>query len=483
MKKAFTIFLKVIAGIFALFLLVVLLLQVSFVQNKVKDFAVTYLEGKIKTKVAIGSIAIGLPKKVILEDFYFQDQSKDTLVAGKSLTVDIDLFQLVSSKIQINSILVNDAVANIKVNKEGGFNFDYIIKAFATEDQPKTDSGSPEISIKKIALDKIRFKYQDEVSKSDIALVIQHFDTKIDRFDLDNLAFDVPEINLKGFKLALSQGLAETVQKVAEDVKAKADSAVLQLKLDKIKLDDIAITYQSAVAEMEATIALQHLDTQVETVDLKKQLVVVNEINLDKTTASIKVLKARVQTKGPAVDSTAKESTLPWNFKINEIGIKALAFAFDNENEVKIPKGIDYNHLAIRDLNLKGQSMIANNNAYTGTVKSLAFDEKSGFTISEFRTDFRYSDKGTALQKLYLKTPQTTLEKSIIATYPSIASLSDHVENLVVDVNLVNSKLGFKDVLLLVPTLVSNDIFKNYPNAILDFNAVLKGREIGRAHV
>ncbi|AWG22440.1 hypothetical protein FFWV33_13355 [Flavobacterium faecale] len=477
MKKAFTIFLKVIAGIVALFLLLVLLLQVSFVQNKVKDYAVSYLEGKIKTKVAIGSIEIGLPKKVILNDFYFEEQSKDTLVAGKSLKVDIDLFQLINSKVQINSIALDDAVANIKVNKVGVFNFDYIIKAFATPDQPKTEeSSSTAISIKNISLDKVRFNYQDEVSKNNVSLGIQHFDTKIDQFDLDNLAFDVPEINLKGFKLNLSQDIAEAVQKVAEDVKAKADTKFLQLKLSKINLDDIVVSYQSAVAKMNANIALEHLDTQLESIDLQKQHIVVNEINLSKTTGSVALLKSLVEAKKSSSETAATETSLPWNFEIKKIGIQAVTFAFDNENEVKIVKGMDYNHLAIKDLNFVGESIVANNNAYTGTISSLQFVEKSGFSIQELRTAFAYSDKGASLQKLYLKTPQTTLEKSIIATYPSIASLSEHVENLVVDVNLINSTLGFKDVLLLVPSLISNDVFKNYPNAILAFNAVLKGR-------
>ena len=40
----------------AIFLLLVLALQIPFVQNFAKDKAVVYLEGKIKTKVKVGSI-------------------------------------------------------------------------------------------------------------------------------------------------------------------------------------------------------------------------------------------------------------------------------------------------------------------------------------------------------------------------------------------------------------------------------------------
>ena len=72
LKKAAKIFLRIILFLIAFFLLIVIALQISFVQNFVKDKAVTYLENKIKTKIEIGSIEIGLPKKIILNDFYFE---------------------------------------------------------------------------------------------------------------------------------------------------------------------------------------------------------------------------------------------------------------------------------------------------------------------------------------------------------------------------------------------------------------------------
>ena len=63
-------------SIILLFLILVIALQVPSVQNFAKNKAVTYLEGKIKTKVKINRIEIGLPKKVILEGVYFEDQKR-----------------------------------------------------------------------------------------------------------------------------------------------------------------------------------------------------------------------------------------------------------------------------------------------------------------------------------------------------------------------------------------------------------------------
>ncbi|WP_366183732.1 translocation/assembly module TamB domain-containing protein [Flavobacterium ovatum] len=472
LNKAFKIILKIGIGLVTLFLLIVLALQIPYVQNKVKDAAVSYLESKIKTKVAVGSIEIGLPKKVILNDFYFEDQSKDTLLAGKSLNIDIDLFQLFNNKVQVNSIELEKIVANIKISKDSVYNFDYITKAFETPDQTKKEGESMAISIKKINLNTIKFRYNDAVSNTELALYVNHFDTKIDNFDLKKLAFDVPDINLDGFKLDLNQDLVATTEKVVKDIKDKADSIVLKLNLENIQLDNIDIRYINAITNIGTKIEVLHLSTKVKTIDLEKQIIALESIELKSSKGQLTLSKSSEKVN----DSTSSSSSLPWKIDINSVSIADFNFTFDNNNASSIQKGLDYNHMKLNDLYLEGKAITISDNKYKGTINSFKFKDKSGFQLDELRTDFVYTTKGASLKKLFLKTPQTTLQQSIVTTYPSIASLNDYLENLTIDANLKNSKLSFRDVLFLVPTLHSIDVFKNYPNAIVNFNAVVKGK-------
>ena len=123
----------IIASIIFLVLLIVILIQVPAVQNFAKDKAVTFLQGKIHTKVKIGHISLGLPKLIILDDVYFEDQKKDTLIAGEKLKVDVSLFKLLDHKLEINEINLQGITTNISRGADSAFNFDYIIKAFAGE--------------------------------------------------------------------------------------------------------------------------------------------------------------------------------------------------------------------------------------------------------------------------------------------------------------------------------------------------------------
>lgn len=121
----------IVASILFLILLIVILIQVPSVQNFVKNKAVTFIQGKIHTKVKIGHISIGFPKMLVLEDVYFEDQKKDTLIAGDKLKVDIDMFGLLHHKVQVNEIDLDGITTNIKRGPDSVFNFQYILTAFA----------------------------------------------------------------------------------------------------------------------------------------------------------------------------------------------------------------------------------------------------------------------------------------------------------------------------------------------------------------
>lgn len=474
MKKGFKIVFRIVVVILALFLLLVLALQIPYVQNIVKDKAVNYLENKINTKVEIGSIEIGLPKKVILNNFYFEDQSNDTLLSGKSLKIDINLFQLFNNKLQINSIDLNTVTANISVNKDSVFNFDYIIKAFESPDKPKKDEKGMEIFVKKINLDKINFSYKDAVAKNNVKVKIQHFDTRINAFDLENLSFHVPEINLNGLKLNLNQDLVEATKKVAKKIEKEAESNYLKLKLKDILLENIDVTYKDAVSNIDTKIKFENLKTDVKTIDLEKQIIELTSIELNKTNGQLTLVKSTTIKK--TTESSNKSAGLPWKINIEDVLINDFNFAFDNNNKIQIQKGIDYNHLKVSDLTFKGKSIVLNENDYSGIIDSFLFNEKSGFQLDQLTTKFHYSSKNASLENLYLKTPQTILQDNILVTYPSIESLSENIENLTIDASLKDSKVGFKDILWIVPQLESNDIFKKNPNAIVNFNAVVKGK-------
>ncbi|WP_347050689.1 translocation/assembly module TamB domain-containing protein [Flavobacterium olei] len=477
-KKTLRILLWCVGSVVALLLLIIILIQVPSVQNFVKDKAITYLHNKIKTKVSLDRIAIKFPKDVVLEGFYFEDQKKDTLLAGKRLEVDVDLFKLISSELEINSVSLENVKANISRNKDGVFNFDYIIKAFESK-EPKVedpDSKPFKISVVKVNLDHVKFNFKDDYSKNDIRVNLTHFDTKFKKFDLDKMDFNIPTINLDGLKLVLNQDVVERIAQVSvETVDTISKRKDFKLKLGKIALSKIDILYDNKDSGLDSGIRLGNLNLAVNEIDLTKQL-------LDFDTFEVKNLKGNLrlgakdkQIQAPSLDSTAIKQS-GWKVKLNEVDLQDIAFKFDDMQSKPVAKGIDYKHLDLNKFNFKAEELYYGNDTISGKIQKLTVNDKSGLQIQSLKTDLFYGPKNASLDNLYLKTPQTLVQDKIKASYQSLESLQKDLGNLTVDANLKQSKIGFKDILLFVPDLQKQNPFKSNPNAILLVDTRVNGK-------
>ncbi len=474
-RKGLKILAWTVGSVIGLFLLLVIALQIPFVQNFAKDKAVAYLEGKIKTKVSLESIEIGLPKKVILHGFYFESQQKDTLLAGEKLAIDISLFKLLDNEVEINSVDLRNITANISRTKDSVFNFDYIIKAFDSG-KPKDPKAEPmKISLGKINLDRIRLRYNDAVTKNDIKVKIDHFDTKFKEFDLDKLAFDVPKIKLDGLKLTLDQGLVEQIAKtsvkVADTVSKRPD---FKLKLGEIELSRIDVGYDNEGSKLNTGIKLGKLLLDFDAFDMNRQLISLNNFELKDVKGNLALRKADKNIQAPDIDTTAIRQT-GWNLKLKKADIADVDFKFDDLNAAPVKKGIDYKHLDIKDFNLKGDNLAYSASAISGNIAAFTVKDKSGLNLQSLHTNFVYNEKGASLKNLYVKTPQTLLKDEINVHYPSLESIKKNPGNISFEASISESRIDFKDILIFVPGLEKTNPFRDNPGAILRINSRISG--------
>lgn len=454
------------------FLILVVLLQVPAVQNFVKDKAVSYLEEKIQTKVAIDRIEIGLPKNVIVEGIYFQDQQKDTLLYGEKVLVNISLFKLISSKVQIENIELTGIVANINRNAEGEFNFDYIIQAFASE-EPKPESEPTEISLDKINLNNIRFTFDDAVSQNDFKLKLGHFNTRIKTFDLEKLNFEVPKIKVDQLSIQLEQGIAQVLQNTEEVVEEAKNEPNLNLKIGEVDLGKIDIRFESQSNQLKTGLAFQKLVVNFNEIDLQKQFIDIASIDLKQTNGNLVLGKIKEQVTKEASTETASNN---WKFKLDKILVEKLDFQFDDENSAPIASGIDYKHLHLQNLNLDASQLSYTTENMAANINSFQMKDKSGLEIQNFSTDFKMTPTGISLEKLVIKTPQTEIKNKLVLGFPSLESIGENPGEIAINAKLLQTKIAFQDVLLFAPQLAQDNPFKSNPNAILLLNTELSGK-------
>src|SRR5690606_10578259 len=200
----------IIGSIIGLVLLVFVLIRIPAVQQYVVHKVTSYLEDKIKTPVRIARVSLDLPKMLVLEGVYFEDQSRDTLLAGEKLRVNISMLKLLSNTVEISQIDLQGITAKInRTLPDSAFNFDYIIRAFVGEQQETAppDSSSPmKFDIDKVNLDRIRFLYRDDVIGMAAEVNLGKLTTRIETFDLErNMRFGIPQITIDGLQGSVRQ--------------------------------------------------------------------------------------------------------------------------------------------------------------------------------------------------------------------------------------------------------------------------------------
>jgi translocation and assembly module TamB len=481
-KKALKITFKIFLGIIALLLLLVVLVQTPPVQNFARKKVQAWLQTKLGTRIEIGRLRIGFPSSVVLEKIYVEDKTKDTLLYGGRIKADISLFKLIKSEVEIGDLRLQDLTAKIKRQlPDTAFNFQFIIDAFASEQKkpanPADTAAAMKMSLDNLYLDNIRFLYKDTISGNDWAIQLQHFNSNIKKFDPDKQSYDVPFIVLDGLTARLYQYKPlVTVADVVNNDSAAA-TAMPAINLRHIRLKNIDVDYRNNVSAFYTTAKLNDLTTRVNTADLNGRRIILDHLRL--TGAEAKVLMGKTEgakliaekAKTEAKDVAAQS----WMVNLRDLNIKQTSFQYDDENQPRREKELDYAHLNATGFTLQARSFVMDNDSITASIQQVAFKEQSGVTLQRLQGDLVYTDKKMYADKLLVQTPGTRIKHTIHLDYPSLESVQKDIGSLQVQAVLPDCYVSNKDILFFVPTLRSQPIFSD-PSTVFRINANVKGR-------
>ncbi len=481
LKKIGKIAAWIVGSLLGLVLLILLLIQIPAVQNFLKNKAVAYLQDKIGTRVEIARLSISFPKKVVLEGVYFEDRAKDTLLAGERLAVDIAMFQLLQSKVVIDDIELTGIHANIYRNAtDSAFNYQYIVDAFASpEPQPADTSAGFTIDIERVALERVTASFRDAPAGMDFYASIGDFETNISEFNLDAMRYAVPKIKLENVVTRIRQTKPLVEQKSEATREAESNEPIeLALKLGEINLKKILFSYDNAVDDVHAAIDLGAFRAEADTIDLQKLYVKLKKLALADTRAVIKLgpaPPAQVVAQETAEVAEAQANN-PWKVIAASLQLTNVDLKFDNDGEPRQPRGMDYAHLDVQDFLLDAEDLVLTPTVTEGSVlRGEVKEQNSDFTLQKLQTDFRYTDKGIALNNLLLQTDATLLRDSIRLEWPSLDAVAADPGSMLLNLSLNKSVIASKDVLTFVPFLAGLPPFQSAPNAVYKVDLETRG--------
>ncbi len=186
-------------SVLALLLVAVLLVNLTPVQNFMAHKAASILADKLKTKVSIGNVRIDLLNHISLHDVFIEDKAHDTLLSAGELDIRITDWFIFKDKHVIHYLSLKNVYAHLyRTPLSNVWNYDFIADAFSSD--KKTDTSAKtnpiEFDLKKVAIDNVRFHYDDKWVGEDLDFDVGKFDLDAKGIDFKKKLIDINEIRV-----------------------------------------------------------------------------------------------------------------------------------------------------------------------------------------------------------------------------------------------------------------------------------------------
>jgi hypothetical protein len=407
----------------------------QWLSKKVSTFATDYLKTDVKAE-----INYRVPDWIVLESFLIKDQKNDTLLAGNSLRVDLDIWALIQSQVKINQIEVEGIHANIyRKQNEIAFNYQFLLDTFAS-DSTKTDTTSSNLTyeIRNILLENITANYRDDVLKNTARIKLASLRTGFDKLDLDNSSYYLKDINLEGINafidFAILNDTTATDKTIAETVEGSSGAIPLDLRLQDLSLKNTRWDIRIGDLALATKAVVESFNVNME------------GINLDKQSAQIAALS-----------------------------IIAPELSYDDLKAPKQSRGLDYGHIALTNLNIDAEDIYGSADSVLIKLNEFAFKEKSGMNVQELSGDFQYTPTAFLAKDFLFKTNHTRIGDRIEVRHPNLLEIAKSLEKSRLSINLNKSYLGLQDVALLAPDLAADSYFQQVKRDRIYINGRVEG--------
>jgi len=452
---------KVIAfaiGVLLILLLIgTLIFQLPKVQNYVADLAVKKVEEKTGVAVTIDKIAISLYGSVNIKNFFAQDNKKDTLLFAESLKVKVSLLKILNKKIHVNKVQLDNAHVRIVMQDEDStMNFSPYIKAFQKPKSTKVKKQKSEKNkfsfiLKRIQLDNVRFLYQSIPDQNIISANTGELEIKLNTIDLKEKVIEIKSVSLQGSALDV------LINSKKQNQKSKPFPFHINLQKD-LTLQNVSFLLQDNFGGQKLAVNGANLSITSQNIDLRNKNLNLDEIELFDTHVEVRKfnLSPEDSAKVESLKKRSKNSDFDWKIKAGELKLENNSFAFSQENHSNKKNKVNYSDFRFYEISGLFEKFEMYRYFLAVSVQDFSVAEKSGFKLTRFATDFKFSEKQTNVSDLILETPYSRIVQTSLLKYKSVEKLREDISQLAFEININSSSIGIADLNYLLPQNVDS---------------------------
>lgn len=473
---------RILLGILVFFLLLILFIRSPWGQNIIVQKVVSYVSDKTNTKVEIGRLYITFSGNIYLEKLYLEDTKGDTLVYSNSLEADIPLWPILRGNgVAVNRIDWNGLKANVyRKDSLSGFNFQFLIDAFASEDIPQDELNKEPLQLKigKINFTAFDLSFQDEVSGIDTQLLLGELNLRVKKLDFEQMRIHIAELRIENTTAKYLQTLA-----AHSDDEDEAATAMPFVVVDALHLNSIRLDYHSVPGGIKALADIKNFFIEVPKVDLVNRDIEVNRLALENSkflieTTTIEPVKEAVEEVAEEVNEIVETQTfsLPdWSIVVGEIALKNNNIGYFADKAQTVAGRFNPSAIDIISLELLADNLSMKDNAIRMNLESLKLQEASGIWIKSLGFDLEFTENELALSNIDIHINDNFMKGDILLDYPSFEDLINTPDMITLNTDLSNLQLDFKDAFLFSPELKKNQYIYQLSKHLVNGNLQLTG--------
>ena len=245
--------------VIGLYLGIIILLNIPYIQHKMAVIATDELEKVLHTELTIGRVDIGLMNRIIVDDIFLKDQSNKEMLKVSRLSAKFEILPLFKGKITIRSVQLFGFTINLnKKTPLDPINCKFVIDAFASKDTVKKES-KIDLRINSVLIRRGTFSYDvfsEPESPGKFNVKHLKFSNIIANISLKALHKDSINASIKRLSLSEKSGidLQKLSLRIAGNAKgAKIDNFIIGLPETKIQLSPIKVSFDGFKAFKDIT--------------------------------------------------------------------------------------------------------------------------------------------------------------------------------------------------------------------------------------
>ena len=400
--------------ILTLVLVVVLAFQLHSVQTFAAQKATQFLARKLHTKVSVGRFTTDWRNSLVLKEIYIEDQKKDTLLFAGRLGLDLNILALTKQQYKVRTARIENAVLNLQTAGPNSVkNYQFILEAFKSTDEYSTSKSV--LEVRNVRLENTRLNIKDEVKGNFINARLGDLSLEMKPEDQTPTVIELGKIKLENSKISWKQ-TKETESEDSEPGK--------QFTFEKIDLKALEFISDNQPAAKKMVVKLGAAEIKADKFSLENMRADLSKFALENTAIHVYQQKIKAPDSLKIIDNKIpkpgkqKPAEKSWAIWLAETKFKNVSLSYNNYNVPKLPQGMDFNNLYLKEINLKLANVYYFSGKVSGLLETLQLKEKSGFRVKDLTAKVKAGPDFLELTEFLLKTNYSVFRSDLTITFP-----------------------------------------------------------------